>query len=151
MRPPGVPTCDAWEVPAGAASTPGRADPGRGEGLRWGGGRGQVHGAHRGPALPRSLCALPTPGVASDRPAHGHPGASEMLPRIQPCLRGTSPRHCHPDTCHNTRSSEAEVMAPRLSDPARVGKQRLLPPALFCFRKSTFFPLKIGDLCSSLF
>ena len=88
---------------------------------------------------PRSLCARPTPGVTSDRPAHGHPAAAEMLPRIQLRLLGASPHHCRPDTCHNTGSSEAEVTAPRLSDPVGVGRQRLLPPAFFGFRKGAFF------------
>ena len=126
---------------------------GRGAGLHRGGGCGRVHSSP-GMALPHSLCAPPTPGVTSDRPAHGHPEAAEMLPQIQPRLRGASPRHCRPDTCHNMRSSEAEVTAPRLSDPVGLADSASFQQLFLVLGKvllPTPTPLKIGDLCSSLF
>ena len=156
VRPPGcLLTRDALGSPGGSSLFPGQVLT-SGEAVRGCTGVVGVAGCTAHPGWPsRTPCVPgPTPGVTSDRPAHGHPEAAEMLPQIQPRLRGASPRHCRPDTCHNMRSSEAEVTAPRLSDPVGLadsasfqqlflvlGKVLLPPPT----------PLKIGDLCSSLF
>lgn len=119
VRPPGcLLTRNALGSPGGSSLFPGRVLT-SGDAVRGCTGVVGVAGRAAHPGWPSGSPCVPgpTPGVMSDRPTHGHPEAAEMLPRIQPRPRGTSPHHCRPDTCHNTRSSEAEVTAPLLSHP----------------------------------
>ena len=118
-------------------------------GLWCGQGHGQVHGARPGQRPTCGRHAAPAWLLRSVRRARPQLSRSrgDAPPIPAASLRGGFLRRCHPNTCHNTRISEAEVTAPLLCDAAGVCRQLLLPPAVFGFGKGASFFLRRGDLC----